>query len=273
MSTHPTRDGSNRVGVAAGLLIWAILAATAVTVWYALGHWWRPPLAAAQGAEIDRLFDTILVIISVVFILVHAALGFFILRFRDRGAGRASHWNESTRLEVLWTAIPASILVTLTILGGGLWLRVQSAAPPDAMTVQVVAQQFGWNFHYPGPDGVHGTIRPDRPSLESPIGLDPASAGAGDDLVSNELHVVVGKPVRLVITSRDVIHSLFIPAVRFKQDAVPGRVTEVWFTPTQTGRYPIACAELCGAGHYLMNSTLVVQTQEEYDAWLAAQAF
>ncbi|BAS25963.1 cytochrome c oxidase subunit II [Limnochorda pilosa] len=262
----------NRVGSAAGLLIWAILAAAVTSFVYALGHWWRPPLVSIEGGGIDRLFNAILVIIGTVFILVQAALGFFLVRFADRGVGRASYWHENTRLELAWTLIPAAILVVLTVLGGGLWLQVHGAPPPDAATVQVVAQQFGWNFHYPGADGVLGTIRPGSGSGRNPIGLDRNAQGASDDLVASELHLVVGRPVRLLLTSKDVIHSLYIPDVRFKQDAVPGRVTQVWFTPTETGTYPIACAELCGVGHYLMGSRLVVETQEEYDAWLAARA-
>lgn len=274
MSSHPTPEKpAARLGTAAALLIWAILAAAVLSFLYALRHWWSPPLIAAEGAGIDRLFNVIWVILGAAFILVQAVLGYFVFRFADRGEGRASYWHESTRLEVAWTAIPAVILVVLTVLGGSLWLRVQGAPPPDAATVQVVAQQFSWNFHYPGPDQQLGTIRPMAVAAGNPIGLERESGPGADDLVTNELHVVVGQPVRLLLTSKDVIHSFYVPDLRLKQDAVPGRVTEVWFTPTETGVYEIACAELCGAGHYLMAARMVVETEAKYQAWLASQSF
>lgn len=274
MTSRPLHENPEaRAGQAAALLIWAILAAAILSFVYALRHWWSPPLAAVETEGVDRLFKVLWIIIGTVFILVQAILGYAVFRFADRGGGRASHWHESLRLEVAWTAIPFTILVILTVLGGSLWLRVQGAAPAHATTVQAVAQQFGWNFHYPGPDGQLGAIRPMEITAGNPIGLDRTSGPGADDVVASELHVVVGQPVRLLLTSKDVIHSFYVPALRLKQDAVPGRVTEVWFTPTQTGVYEIACAELCGAGHYLMAARLVVETEAEYQAWLASQSF
>lgn len=273
MRSRPTHEKPGaRVGTAAALLIWAILAAAVLSFFYAMRHWWSPPLLAAETQGVDRLFNVLWILIGTVFILVQAALGYFVFRFTDRGGGRASYWHESTRLEVAWTAIPAVILVVLTVLGGSLWLRVQGAAPQDAVTVQVVAQQFGWNFHYPGPDQQLGAIRPMEISAGNPIGLERAAGPGADDVIATELHVVVGQPVRLLLTSKDVIHSFYVPGLRLKQDAVPGRVTEVWFTPTETGVYEIACAELCGAGHYLMAARMVVETEAEFQAWLASQS-
>ncbi|MFS8492512.1 MAG: cytochrome c oxidase subunit II [Limnochorda sp.] len=271
MSSHPTQPQSEkRLGRATALLIWLILALAVASSAYALRHWWSPPLINSEAAGIDRLFSVLWILLAAVFVGVQALLGYFVFRYADRGEGRASYEHENLRLEIAWTALPAVLLVVLTVLGGGLWLRVQGAAPPEAATVQVVAQQFGWTFHYPGPDDRFGPIRPMDVAVGNPIGLDREGPGA-DDVVAGELHVVVGQPVRLLLTSRDVIHSFYVPELRLKQDAVPGRVTEVWFTPTQPGVYEIACAELCGAGHYLMAARMVVETEAEYQAWLASQ--
>lgn len=259
-------------GVAVAALIWAVLASAVVSTWVAARRWWLPPLASEQGAQVDRLFTIIFAIISVVFILVQGVLGLAVLRFGSRGQGhRAASWHENRRLEAAWTVIPAVILVSLTVLGGSIWLRVHGAPPPDALTVEVIAEQFGWRFHYPGPDGVLASIDFTADSRATPLGIRREAPGAADDFISRELYLVVDRPVRLLIRSKDVIHSFYVPHFRFKQDAVPGRVTQVYLTPTRTGTFPIACAELCGVGHYVMAGTLKVVTPEEYDAWLASR--
>ena len=262
----------SRRGAAAAALIWAVVLAAVVATWWAFRHWWFPSLASEQGALIDRLFRIIFSIIATVFVLVQLLLGFTVWRFAARDpSSRAASWHENRGLEIAWTVIPAAILITLTVLGGSVWLRVHSAAPPDAMTVEVIGEQFGWRYHYPGPDGVLAPIDFRAESRTAPLGIRADMPGAADDVVSRELYLVVGRPVRLLIRSKDVIHSFYLPNFRFKQDAVPGRVTQVVFTPTRTGTFPVACAELCGIGHYVMASTLKVVTQQEFEAWLASQ--
>lgn len=259
-------------GAAVALLIWALVAAAVVGTWLAVRHWWFPELASREGAMVDRLFTIVFPIISVVFVLVQLTLGLAAVRFGSRGEGhRAVFWHESRRLEMGWTVVTAVVLIALTVLGEILSLRVHGAAPPDAMTVEVVAEQFGWRFHYPGPDGVLAPIDFKADSRATPLGIRRDQAGAADDFVSRELYLVVNRPVRLLIRSKDVIHSFYVPHFRFKQDAVPGRVNQVHFTPTRTGTFPIACAELCGVGHYVMAGTLKVVTPEEYQAWVASQ--
>lgn len=260
-----------RRGVAVALLVWAVVAAAVVGTWVASRRWWFPELASQQGAMVDRLFTVVFSIISVVFVVVQATLGLAALRFRSRGEGhRAAHWHENRPLEIAWTVIPTVILVSLTVLGGTYWLRVRGSAPPEAMVVEVVAEQFGWRFHYPGPDGVLASVDLPSDSRAFPLGTRRDAPGAADDVVTRELVLVVNRPVRLQIRSKDVIHSFYVPNLRFKQDAVPGRVTQIHFTPTRTGTFPIACAELCGIGHYVMASTVRVVTPEEYQAWLAS---
>ncbi|WP_324717814.1 cytochrome c oxidase subunit II [Carboxydochorda subterranea] len=267
----PEVQAHARHGVAVAVLVWAVTAAAVVATVVATKHWWLPPVASTQGMAIDRLFLVVFSIISVVFVLVHLLLGFTAMRFRQTSAAqRAAHWHENRRLEAGWTIATAGILIVLTIFGGSLWLQVHGSPPSGAMTVEVVAQQFGWQFHYPGPDGVLAPVDLTRDSFRSPLGIQRAERGAADDVITNELHLVVNRPVRLLIRSKDVIHSFYVPHFRFKQDAVPGRVTQVWFTPTRTGTYPIACAELCGVGHFVMASTLKVETPDQFEAWMAS---
>jgi len=200
-------------------------------------------------------------------------LGLFVMRYAASGERRALYWPDHRKLELTYTIIPAIALAIMVALSGVVWARVRLAPPPsDAMAVDVRGEQFAWLARYPGPDGAFGRVDPTRiDHRTNPMGLDPADAAARDDIVSRDLRVVVGRPVRVRLRSTGVIHSLFIPAFRVKQDAVPGVTIEIWFTPTREGEYEIACAELCGLGHYAMRSKVIVQSQQAFDAWLGEQ--
>jgi cytochrome c oxidase subunit 2 len=157
-------------------------------------------------------------------------------------------------------------------MGGVVWATIHRAAPADALVVDVRGEQFAWLARYPGTDGAFGRVDPKLiDHRTNPMGLEPGDPHAADDIVSSEVHLVVDRPVRVRLRSTGVIHSFFVPAFRVKQDAVPGMTIEIWFTPTKEGTYEIACAELCGIGHYGMKGTVVVQSQREFDAWLAQQ--
>lgn len=271
MQTEPVdARPQGSVGAVAAVWIWAALAFAVATMLYALGRWWLPPVASQQGEGIDGLFRAILTVVTLVFVGVQGLLGLALWRFRDRGQGRAAHWHDNPRLELTWTAATALILAGFTIFGGTLWVRVHGAPPPGALTVEVTGEQFGWVYRYPGPDGVFGRTNPRLISGRNPLGLDTSDPAAADDRVTRELRLPVNQPVLLRIRAKDVIHSFFIPAMRFKQDAVPGRVIERWITPTRTGRFTVACAELCGVGHYVMASAVVVETPEAFQRWLQA---
>ncbi len=144
----------------------------------------------------------------------------------------SAFWPEQRTLEWTHTLIPAAILATLIAMGGVVWERVHGPPPLDAAVVDVRAEQFAWLFRYPGPDGRFGGIRPELMTRDNPMGLDPADPVSANDIVTRELHLVVNRPVRLRIRSKDVIHSFFVPHFRLKQDAVPGMTTEISFTPT-----------------------------------------
>jgi len=236
----------------------------------ARGRWWLLPPASTQGVEIDRLFYTTLVVTGIAFVLVHVLLALFVWMGSRRQ--QAAYWHDHRTLELTYTLVPAAILVTLISMGAVVWARIHAPAPPNALLVEVRGEQFGWRFRYPGPDGVLGRVNPALINLRTnPLGLDPADPAGRDDIQTTELHLVGNRPVRVRLRSRDVLHSFFIPAFRVKQDAVPGMTVDVVFTPTREGRYEIACAELCGVGHYIMRGKITVESQAAFDAWLAGQ--
>lgn len=216
--------------------------------------WSLPPAAASYAGNIDFMFWLIMAITGIAFVVVEAGLVWFVVKYRARPGRRAHYTHGNTRAEVIWTAVPAVTVVVLGIMSNGVWVKIKgrSSAPPDAMPVEIRAKQFEWNVFYPGAD---------------------AQLHTGDDFkVRNQLHVVVNRPVKVLLTSEDVIHSFFVPDFRIKQDAVPGMNIVVWFEPTKTGEYELACAELCGHSHYKMGAKVYVHTQDEYDAWAAQRA-
>jgi cytochrome c oxidase subunit 2 len=236
-----------------------------------MGRWWLPPVASAHGASIDSLFNITLVITGLVFVGVHVFLAWLVWRFAARGTERAAYWHEHRALELTYTIIPAVVLVVLISMGAVVFARIHSTPPSDALVVDVRAEQFAWLVRYPGPDGAFGRVDPARINLQTnPMGLDPSDPAGADDIVTRELHLVEGRPVRVRLRAKEVLHSFFIPQFRVKQDAVPGMTVETWFIPTRAGDYEIACAELCGVGHYVMRGKVKVEPQQAFDAWLAA---
>ncbi len=216
--------------------------------------WFLPPGASTFASDIDFLYYLILVITGIAFVIVEVGLIVFLVKYRARPGRKAYYTQGSTRAEVIWTAVPAVAVVVIGVMSGGVWhlVKGRDSVPPDAIPYAVDARQFEWHMTHPGPDGVLGT--------------------ADDIEVRNNLHIPVNRPVVIRLTAEDVIHSFFVPAFRVKQDAVPGMSINVWFEATETGVYEIACAELCGLGHYRMRGLVTVHTPEEYERWVEAQA-
>lgn len=210
--------------------------------------WWLPENVSTYGEEIDFLFYLIYYITGVSFLLVAGTMVVFLVMYRHREGRRATYIHGHTTLEIIWTIVPALILVVLSFLSQATWGNIKGHLPPSQHRVQVTAKQFNWEMLYPGPDGQFGT--------------------ADDLLLDNELHVPVNKVVRVILKSKDVIHSFFLPNLRLKQDAVPGREIEAWFEATKPGRYEIPCAELCGFGHSGMKGWLTVHSPDEYQKWV-----
>jgi cytochrome c oxidase subunit II len=217
---------------------------------------WLPENVSTYGHEIDSLFYLIYYITAVTFILVTVLMVAFLVIYRDKGGRRATYTHGNTTLEIIWTIIPAAILIVLAFMSASSWAKIKHHVPDTDFEVHVVGKQFNWEIIYPGPDGKFGT--------EDDIKFD------------NDLHVPINKPIRMIMTATDVIHSFFIPHMRFKQDVVPGREIVGWFEATKPGKYEMPCAELCGFGHSGMKGWLYVYTPEDYQKWadenLAAKA-
>jgi cytochrome c oxidase subunit 2 len=168
-------------------------------------------------------------------------------------------------------AIIAIEIALLAVFSIPAWsLRASTVpSPPEATVVRVVAEQFSWNVHYPGDDGRFGQTRVTLVSPSNPLGLDRTSPAAADDVTTiNELHVPVDVPVIVYLTSKDVVHSFTLLEMRVKQDTIPGSLQTAWFTPTRTGRWEIICSQLCGLAHYRMRGFFVVESRDEFRAWL-----
>ncbi len=200
------------------------------------------------GPSIDWIFLLIFWITMVTWVLVTVTLVVFLVKYRTRPGRKAEYIEGNSTLEITWTSITTVILITLAFLSRSTWAYVKEQGPPGDFFYKVTAKQFNWEITYPGPDGKLGT--------------------KDDITVENEFHVPVNKVIRIGLESKDVIHSFFVPNMRLKQDAVPGRTIEVWFEVTEPGQYEIPCAELCGFGHSGMKGNLTVQSQEDYDKWL-----
>lgn len=215
--------------------------------------WWLPDQASTVAGPIDDMFYLILWITSAVFVGVFVTQIYFMIRYRRRDGGKAIYSHGNNRLEIAWTILPALILVFLGVISQSLWSEIKQQVPADseAFTVELRPRQFQWDVRYSGSDGKFGT--------------------ADDINAINNLHVPIGKPVLLNMTAQDVIHSFFVPEFRMKQDAVPGMMTQLWFTATKTGEFEIACAELCGLGHYRMRGKVFVHSQQEFDTWYAGE--
>jgi cytochrome c oxidase subunit II len=210
---------------------------------------WLPEDVSTFGQEIDSLFYLIYYITAATFILVTVLMIVFLIMYRQKEGRRATYTHGNTTLEIIWTIVPAAILIVLSFMSVATWAKVKRHAPESDFELQVSAKQFNWEIVYPGADRQFGT--------------------ADDVKFDNDLHVPVNKVVRIHLTSSDVIHSFFLPNLRLKQDAVPGRSILVWFEATKPGKYELPCAELCGFGHSGMKGWLYVHPPEEYAQWAA----
>jgi cytochrome c oxidase subunit 2 len=212
---------------------------------------WLPEDVSTYGVHIDGLFHLIYIITTITFVLVEGLLIVFIVKYRHRPGRRATYTHGNTALELTWTIVPAVILVVLGILSNRWWATIKQEVPETNFHVRVTGKQFNWEILYPGLDGKFDT--------------------ADDVQMDNELHVPVDQVVRMSLRSKDVIHSFFLPNLRFKQDAVPGREIEGWFEATKVGKYEMPCAELCGFGHSGMEGHLFVKTLADYQEWARGQ--
>ncbi len=202
---------------------------------------WLPENVSTYGGEIDSLF----------YVIYYITLIVFLIKYQHREGRRATYTHGSNTLEVIWTIVPAVILVILAFMRQDVWGKIKMRIPAGDVQIQVTSKQFNWDMVYPGPDKKFGTK---------------------DDLkLENELHVPVNKVVILTLKSADVILSFFVPNLRLKQDTLPGREIPAWFEAIKAGTYEIPCAELCGFGHSGMKGKLIVHTPADYAEWVKKQ--
>ena len=255
----------------------------------------REGSASVEGQEVDKLFWITLVLTGIVFFATQILLFWFSFRYQYKENRKAFFFPHNNTMEIIWTSVPTIVLLIMIVYGLRSWFLFTGDAPKGAMQVEVTGHQFGWDFRYPGADGVFGKkyFKNIDPENSNSLGLiwkdnaelnqkaDPATFD--DIVIPGTLYLIKGKPVELLINSQDVIHDVGLPQFRLKMDAVPGTPTRLWFTPKYTTEemkkitgnpnytYELACDQLCGNGHYSMRAVIQVLTQAEYDAVMAKQ--
>lgn len=235
-----------------------------------------PPDASAHGPEIDFMMGLVHWLMLALFLFWAPFFIYTLIRFRASKQPRAIYEGVRSKFS---TYLEGGVIVAETVLLVGfafpIWGELKHDFPAEAEStvVHVIAEQFAWNMHYPGPDGQFGERRPELIDTQTnPLGLDRDDPNAADDITTvNELFLPEDKPAIVHLSSKDVIHSFGLPNFRIKQDAIPGLVIPVYFTPVEPGEYEIACAQLCGLSHYRMRGFVTVQTQAEFDAWIQEQ--
>jgi cytochrome c oxidase subunit 2 len=257
------------MGRVLAVIIWIITLLSVLL--FVAGKWWFPAAISEHAPALDRQFLITIVVVGISFTAAQVGLGWMVWKYRDTGSksDRATYSHGSNRLEVVWTIITAVVFITLGLMGQSVWasLRLHDA-PAGAYSVEVVAQQFQWNFHYAGKDGKYGRTDPqliDDSALNF-VGLDSSDPAAADDSVTTALVIPVNRPVELRLRSKDVIHNFWVPQLRFKQDLVPGMEIKVHFTANKVGKYELACAELCGQLHFKMRSFMLVLPEADVQA-------
>jgi cytochrome c oxidase subunit 2 len=248
-----------------------VLVAIGSVLFHFLSPWWWTPIAS-NWAYIDHTIIITFWITGAVFTAIVFFMAYCVFRFRHETGRRATYEPENKKLE-WWLTIGTAVGVA-AMLAPGLFVWYQFVTvPKEASEVELMGQQWQWSFRLPGRDGQLGKSDSKNISPDNPLGLNPDDPSASDDVIieSDDLHLPIGKPVKVLLRAIDVLHSFYVPEFRAKMDLVPGMVGYVWFTPTRSGTFEILCAELCGAGHYNMRAKVVVDQESDYQDWLQQQ--
>jgi cytochrome c oxidase subunit 2 len=260
-----------------------------------IGVWWCnemfinktllvQPAASDHGEKIDLMLYITLAVTGVVFILTQILLFWFAFKYQESDNRKALYFPHNTKLELIWTTVPAIFLTVLVVFGLKYWFKMTGEAPKDSIVVEVTGHQFGWEYRYPGADKVLGRKDYKLTKGANNLGVDFDDPASHDDIhVGATMHLPVGKPVKFVINAQDVIHDVGLSHFRLKMDAVPGIPTTLWFTPLyttaemkeKTGNpnftYEISCDQMCGKGHFSMRGVIIVESEADYNKWLAQQ--
>ncbi len=241
--------------------------------------------ASVEGEKIDLMLYITLAVTGSVFIITQVLLFWFVFNYQEKDGQKAFYFPHNNKLELLWTTVPAIFLTVLVVFGLKYWFKMTAPAPADAVVVEITGHQFAWEMRYPGTDGKLGKKNYklyNQPSGNT-LGVDFEDPESWDDLHTTEMHLPVGKSVKLVINAMDVIHDVGLSHFRMKMDAVPGIPTTMWFTPKYTTEemkkrtgnpnfvYEISCDQMCGKGHFSMRGVIVVESEADYKNWLAQQ--
>lgn len=283
-----SRKQTNRINA---FLLLAFLILGLIGVWYCneklkgkiLGE-----SASVQGVKIDTMIYITLAVTGIVFFLTQICLFWFAFKYQESDKRKAFFYPHNNKLEIIWTVVPAIFLTVLVGFGIYYWFKITGDAPKDAMVVEITGSQFKWEYRYPGKDGQLGRkyFKETNEAKSNPLGQIWSDPLNHDDVyITNPepMHLVVNKPVHLVINAKDVIHDVGLVHFRMKMDAVPGTPTTMWFTPRFTTKqmiektgdpkfvYEISCDQMCGEGHTGMRGEIIVETQAEFDRWLASK--
>ena len=262
---------------AAAAAVWIV--ALAFILPFVIGPWHPPEAISDLARRLDDQMALTFVVAGVIFVVSQFALGYAVLRFGRPREEPARYFAHNDRWELLWTSAAAVLFLGLTLMSYSAWAEVRfdqarSQTDGEPLQIEVVGQQFIWNFRYAGADGRFGPTDTELidDSIGNPLGVDREQADGKDDIVAPRLVVPVNREIELVLKAKDVLHNFFVPELRIKMDTVPGLVGRLPMRPDKLGSYEIACSELCGLGHYRMRAYLEVVSEQEYEAWLDEQA-
>lgn len=273
-----------------------------IVMYFAWGKHLLPEPASEHGSEIDGLMNLSMLIINIVFFVVQPILFYFAFKYRGKKGTKAVYYEHNNKLELFWTMVPALALAVLIIWGLNVWSTLMMPEnEEEPILVEVYAQQFNWTVRYSGGDNTLGYATVHEIGGANVLGVDTQDAASADDIVTKELHLPVGKPVKFQFRSQDVIHSAYFPHFRAQMNCVPGAITNFQFTPSITTaeirqnkdverhvdevnairkakgedvwdfNYVLLCNKICGAAHYNMQMDIIVETEDEFNAWLKEQ--
>jgi cytochrome c oxidase subunit II len=254
-----------------GLAVALVLLVVGTILFHFLSPWWFTPIAS-NWTMMDDTVNITFVVTGIVFVAVNLFMACAVFLYRHRQGRRAEYSPENKKLE-WWLTILTSVGVAAMLAPGlFVWAKFVTV-PKEAAVVEAVGQQWTWSYRFPGRDGVLGTTDAGLISADNPFGIDPKDPRGADDVLisSQELHLPVNKPVKVLLRSKDVNHQFAVPQFRVKMDMVPGMVTYFWLTPTRTGRFDVLCEQLCGVAHFAMRGRVVVDEQSAFETWLSKQ--
>jgi len=256
------------MGVALVLVILVI----GSVVFHLISPWWWTPIAS-NWVFMDDMISLTFWITGFVYVVILLFVAYCVYKFRFREGRVAAYEPENNKLEIWLTVLTSLGVAALLAPGLFVWFQFVTV-PEDATEIEVVGQQWSWSYRLPGADGKLGTADNRLMDEDNILGINPKDPYGQDDIVidGDDLHLAVGKPVKMLLRSVDVLHDYYVPEFRAKMDMVPGMITYFWMEPTRVGTYDVLCAELCGVGHGYMSGAVLIDTDEDYALWISEQA-